>query len=568
MNLDLSLNPPSIPISGPPTPSSLFDKDSSNLLEQQIHTLHLNDTHSSSEELTATPAPENPIAVAFLPNKGRCYLATREIQPQERIFVAESFGTTMCDPWLDCGICHDCWGRIPDRKAQIRLPRKPLSSTTLTVGTKKNPRSKKTESTVMVFCNETCLNRYGPLKADLICKVEEKIRRSWDIKQAAGPNGHWRVQTTIQPSTLIAGAGAATATLNSEASAPATHYSTLIPQALAVASTPLALSKLQDQDLTLFLNCVWNALDSLVAEQESFIGTLQQQQQHERLEIASGVPDKRAEALYPMLAKFLLEGNCKATIGSKTSDDDCETIRLLTDILYRRQVELDQEVAVHDTRETAEDEQDQEHGPRGVQPTFADLCSMQSNELVLFRQQLQQDADERTGAENEADTHLKGSKQDRTGPWRELLSILPNHLLSCFYVYLRIRDAYLLLDIESAWSPAPRLSIDSALFRNILYREVANSFGIRDSSDELLAFAIFPRASYFNHSCRPNVEKRRVGRHFEYWSTTTIGENEECCISYGDINPGRIERQRRLEDMYFFRCNCLRCIEEESVDNQ
>ncbi|KAG0044974.1 hypothetical protein BGZ83_009750 [Gryganskiella cystojenkinii] len=580
MNLNLNLVPPSIPIPALPTPSSLFDKDSSpssaNPLEQQLDTLCIQDTqfHLKEESTTTTTLtnkptntrssqPQPPIKVAILPSKGRCYLATRPINAQERIFVAESYGTTMCDPWLDCGVCHDCWGKIPDRKSQIRLPTRKT----------KKPRSKRAaEDTIMVFCNETCWQRYGTIKADLICQIEEKIRRSWEIKQLSGPNGHWRIQPTIKPTTLSRPGTTATATIRIDAEAAAStsaHYSLLIPQALAVASTTLALSKLQDQDLTLFLNCVWNSLDSLVAEQESFLGTLKQQQQHESMEQKSGIWDKRAEALYPMLAKFLLEGNNKATIMPRISDDDCETVRLLTDILYRRQIEL--EVAVQGTEQDGETVGglDQDEGsPRGAQPTFADLCSMQSNELVVFRQQLQQDTDERViGADFVVDGKVCGL-QDRTGPWRELLSILPNHLLSCFYVYLRIRDAFFLLDIESAWSPASRLSIDSTLYRTMLYREVANSFGIRDSSDELLAFAIFPLASYFNHSCRPNVEKRRVGRHFEYWTTVPIEQDEECCISYGDIGPGRIERQKRLEDAYFFHCNCVRCVEEEAAESK
>ena len=48
------------------------------------------------------------------------------------------------------------------------------------------------------------------------------------------------------------------------------------------------------------------------------------------------------------------------------------------------------------------------------------------------------------------------------------------------------------------------LGPDSALFRDLVYREIANSFGIWDSKDitdssELLGYAVFPSASFFNH---------------------------------------------------------------------
>ncbi|KAF9113038.1 hypothetical protein BGX27_002344 [Mortierella sp. AM989] len=507
-----------------------------------------------------------PIKVTALPNKGRSYVATRMIQPQELVFVAEAFGTAMCDPWLDCGVCHYCWMTIQDRKGQVRLPRSEIDG---------QGKKKKLE-TVMVFCDETCVQLYGAETANMICRVEHKIRRTWNENGASCWEPRLSASTGQSTPTISVSSGDAAAVAAAAAAAavvPAlvsvtTHYSILIQQALSMADTPEAVLELNDQDQSCFLNNVWNALDGLIDEQESFL-----------LDRSTESPDqkytqKHFEAFYPTLATYLLEGNNNASIATRISDDDFETARLISEVLYRRQLDMqDKGLPSSQVSEVTKST------VQGERATFADYCAMQSNELALLRQQLildiserehdkddiqDLDLDQEIGQEQDPDlrSHDHPIKQ-----WRRLLSTLPAHLLGCFYIYLRLRDAYLLLSQEEKTTSATTLSIDNILFRTILYAEVANSFGIRDASDELLGFAVFPRACFFNHSCRPNIEKKRrcgdKARQMEYWSTRVIEQGEECCISYGDISKGRAERQSRLEDMYFFKCSCVRCIEEE-----
>ncbi|KAF8932665.1 hypothetical protein BGZ47_011254 [Haplosporangium gracile] len=570
---------------------------------------------------------EFPIKVTMLPNKGRSYVASRTIQPQELIFVAEAFGTTMCDPWLDCGICHYCWAEIRDRKAQIRLPSASLSTGAMTGATAKGAKGRKQE-TVMVFCDETCLRMYGPEVAEIICRVEGKIRRTWSDFGAKA----WKLRLEERPFLETMSVGHDTPSTSSALSAVAParqHYSELVKHALATADTKQRILELSDTDLAVFLDTIWIVFDSLISEQESWIlhattttattttATTNNDNQHDTREPHSHTQAK-CEALYSKLAKLLLEGNNQATIAPNISDDDCETIRLISEILYRRQLDLRASVsgsAINRAGVVSVQERESSKAPAaalnkesiapgvnsrsrgGQRATFEDYCAMQSNELVLFRQQLQEDVDSQEDQINDDEPEQEQEEQDTQNQqqsqeskyntnmrhWRKLLSILPNHFLSCFYVYLRLRDAYLLLarentiispsDTPSQQKHQITLSIDNTLFRTILYREVANSFGIRDSSDELLGFAVFPRASFFNHSCRPNIQKKRRQsshtvrtRQMEYWSTTVIGEGEECCISYGDISTDVMERRARLEDMYFFWCSCPRCSEEEKEE--
>ncbi|KAG0003548.1 hypothetical protein BGZ65_001594, partial [Modicella reniformis] len=295
--------------------------------------------------------------------------------------------------------------------------------------------------------------------------------------------------------------------------------------------------------------------DDITLQQRS-----EQQQQQQRFLV-------QCEALFPNLTTYLLTCN-HWTIAARISNDDCEIIRLINEVLYRRYMES-QRLSQDVTSSSASSEATavaqtiigiNDNRIRGVPATFEDYCAMQSNELAQFRQQLELDMEEMEPRDlysvQEDSTTEEGDDYSRLmTQWRQLLSLLPSHLLGCFYIYMRMRDAYLLLTQEGNEgiysTPPPYL--DNVLFRTILFAEVANSFGIRDGSEELLGFAVFPRACFFNHSCRPNIDKRRhqgnKTRQMEYWSTRVIEADEECCISYGDISKGREERQERLEDI-------------------
>ena len=116
--------------------------------------------------------------------------------------------------------------------------------------------------------------------------------------------------------------------------------------------------------------------------------------------------------------------------------------------------------------------------------------------------------------------------------------------------------------------PLQLLGPDSRWFRAVLFREMANSFGIWDTRDtvndssELLGFALYPRAVFFNHSCRGNVAKRMQGNVLEFLTTAEITSGTELCIEYGYVDQTCEMRQERLRREYFFHCRCRRCEEE------
>lgn len=99
----------------------------------------------------------------------------------------------------------------------------------------------------------------------------------------------------------------------------------------------------------------------------------------------------------------------------------------------------------------------------------------------------------------------------------------------------------------------------------LITRDSGNSFGIWDlqlAGQELFGYAMYPCASYFNHSCSPNLQKRRIGRFYEFTTSREVAEGEELCISYlggAERELDKQSRQKRLREGWFFNCSCSRC---------
>ncbi|KAK4442349.1 SET domain-containing protein [Podospora aff. communis PSN243] len=107
-------------------------------------------------------------------------------------------------------------------------------------------------------------------------------------------------------------------------------------------------------------------------------------------------------------------------------------------------------------------------------------------------------------------------------------------------------------------------------------RETHNSFGIRslfDGGSEFFGYGVWPSASYFNHSCDPNLVRRREGREWVFSAGREIHRGEQLYISY--VNGGKEElrdekgevmgweeRGRLLKKTWGFECACGRCADE------
>lgn len=98
-------------------------------------------------------------------------------------------------------------------------------------------------------------------------------------------------------------------------------------------------------------------------------------------------------------------------------------------------------------------------------------------------------------------------------------------------------------------------------------RDSHNSFGIRsleDEGSEFFGYGCWPGASYFNHSCGPNVEKNREGREWVFRAGSDIVEGEELNITYLSGEERKMSREQRMQLLkknWGFDCGCKRCRE-------
>lgn len=102
----------------------------------------------------------------------------------------------------------------------------------------------------------------------------------------------------------------------------------------------------------------------------------------------------------------------------------------------------------------------------------------------------------------------------------------------------------------------------------IYLKHRVNMFGLWGQNGECLGYGVYPRASYFNHSCWPNTTffKNTTHKipHMDFQTVFAIDTpGSEVCISYIDISGDLNTRRNTLLDKYFFHCTCERCTWQE-----
>jgi hypothetical protein len=125
-----------------------------------------------------------------------------------------------------------------------------------------------------------------------------------------------------------------------------------------------------------------------------------------------------------------------------------------------------------------------------------------------------------------------------------------------------------------ACAPLPLLDhINATNLRTLAAKSSHNVFNIwsqdldEDTSggSECLGYGLWTAASYWNHSCGPNIQKRRDGRTWKFWAERDVEVGDALCISYlgGDEkHMARSERRDKLKEHWKFDCACSRCQDE------
>jgi hypothetical protein len=160
-----------------------------------------------------------------------------------------------------------------------------------------------------------------------------------------------------------------------------------------------------------------------------------------------------------------------------------------------------------------------------------------------------------------------------TAEWESLMNLVPDYTPYKNDQELRAHiQSYLHLLCLAPVSLLP--SITPVTLISLSERDSHNSFGIRsldDDGDEFFGYGVWPVASFFNHSCGPNVGKKREGRNWVFWALKDVREGEELCITYlGGDEVSMLVKERRVMTLgvWQFVCGCSRCLvesEEEMV---
>ncbi|KAF6806517.1 putative protein lysine methyltransferase [Colletotrichum sojae] len=152
------------------------------------------------------------------------------------------------------------------------------------------------------------------------------------------------------------------------------------------------------------------------------------------------------------------------------------------------------------------------------------------------------------------------------GRWEAVLSLAVDETP---YISFKDLDAHVQTYLQLlAVLPAELLpQTTPETLRTLTSRDNHNAFGIRsleDEGSEFFGYGCWPSASYFNHSCGPNVFKKRDSRVWEFRAGKDIAKGGEINITYlgGDEQSmSRDERRALLRRNWGFDCGCKRCQE-------
>ncbi|KAH9888903.1 SET domain-containing protein [Cubamyces lactineus] len=160
----------------------------------------------------------------------------------------------------------------------------------------------------------------------------------------------------------------------------------------------------------------------------------------------------------------------------------------------------------------------------------------------------------------------------------QLLKVCPEILEHQTRIYQLLKARFgsrITADADASGCDEPALAdlvtIDNV--RTILGVDPGNSFGIWEmpvmDESECLGFAVYPRASFFNHHCAPNVQKEREGRTLRFLTMCGVEAGEELCISYGHVESMDLQtRRQELLEGWYFECRCSRCTAEAARDSR
>lgn len=106
-------------------------------------------------------------------------------------------------------------------------------------------------------------------------------------------------------------------------------------------------------------------------------------------------------------------------------------------------------------------------------------------------------------------------------------------------------------------------AVTTDVIKDLLNRTLRNSFAISDQFNDEMARGIFPSASIFNHSCRPNAWAYFDNKmSIRITAIRSIKKGDEICVSYTNGFDAPQTRRIELRRSFGFWCECSLCANE------
>ena len=139
----------------------------------------------------------------------------------------------------------------------------------------------------------------------------------------------------------------------------------------------------------------------------------------------------------------------------------------------------------------------------------------------------------------------------------------------------RLRQRYFSLAKKAGKSPFTIWTrpIDPLFFAHFYSAYASNCFGAFDpKADKKVSAGVYCDASFYNHSCAPNLMRRRQGRFECFYATAPIEAGQTLNIDYGAFDgsdfPSVTIRRNYLLEHYRFWCGCGKCVSESAAEEK
>uniref|UniRef100_A0A3P8VBY6 [histone H3]-lysine(4) N-trimethyltransferase n=1 Tax=Cynoglossus semilaevis TaxID=244447 RepID=A0A3P8VBY6_CYNSE len=128
-----------------------------------------------------------------------------------------------------------------------------------------------------------------------------------------------------------------------------------------------------------------------------------------------------------------------------------------------------------------------------------------------------------------------------------------SELASTLQLYLQQEAAGLEPIMTSALPPSCQDPL------SLMAKIICNCFTICDKELQEIGVGLYPSLSLLNHDCRPNCVMMFDGPLLQLRAVVDIRPEEELTISYIETLSVTAERQKQLQDQYYFTCRCQLC---------